>query len=257
MRAIVWGLSKIKHSSHDSEHFLLFKYPQEPYECDGCKGLGFGPCYKCEHEDCNFYLHADCAHPTPSAFHPFSRCSLKFHSKAPQYGERYCDACGQDVLGFVYQCKHKKPCDYHPGCLKLQRTLTAEDGTRLHLTEKLPSKCLNCGSRETSNRIQGWSYVSSCGQYCYHVACVKDMILEKWRKGYFLQEGNVNEENYLALQSFLPSKEVAAIPSGKSSRSKTKQMWWKAKTIIMLIISALFGEPTALISLLVEQLISN
>lgn len=251
------GLTKIKHSSHDSEHFLLLKHPREPYECDGCKGLGLGPCYECEHEDCSFYLHEECANASPSAFHSFSKCTLRFHSRAPQEGGRFCDACGQDVLGFVYQCKHKKPHDYHPSCLKLQRTLTAEDGTRLHLREKLPSKCLNCGSRKTSNGIKGWSYVSSCGQYCYHVACVKDMILKKWKMGYFLQDGIVNgTDNYLALQSAIPSRELE-LPSWKSS-SKAKKIWIrKAKKAIMLIISALFGDPTTLISLLVQQLLSD
>jgi len=249
-------ITKIKHSSH-SEHFLLLKYPREPYECNGCRVLGLGPCYECEHEDCSFYLHEECANATPSALHSFnSKCSLRFHSRAPQRGRRFCDACGQDVLGFVYQCKYKKPHDYHPSCLKLQHTLTAGDGTRLHLRKKLPSKCLNCGSRKTSNKIEGWSYVSSCGHYCYHVACVKDMILKKWKEGYFLQDGNVNEtDNYLTLQSAIPSRELE-LPSRKSS-SKARNIWRKAKKAIMLIISALFGDPTTLISVLVQQLLSD
>ncbi|XP_011027188.1 PREDICTED: uncharacterized protein LOC105127542 [Populus euphratica] len=252
------GISTIKHASH-SKHLLLLKYPREPYECNGCKVLGLGPCYECEHEDCSFHLHEECAIATKSASHPFSNCSLTFHSRAPQGDERLCDACGQDVLGFVYQCNHNKnPHDYHPSCLKLQRTLTAEDGTRLHLRKKLPSKCLNCGSRKTLNsKIKGWSYVSSCGKYCYHVACVKDMILKKWKKGYFLQDGKVNEtDNYLALQSAIPGRELE-LPSRKSS-SKAKKTWIRqAKKVIMLIISALFGDPTTLISVLVQQLLSD
>ena len=247
------GLTKIKHPSH-SQHCLLLKYPQEPYQCNGCMGIGFGPCYECEHEDCSFYLHEECANAAPSTSHPFSKCSLKFHDKVPQEGERYCDACGEDVSGFVYQCKHKNPHDFHPRCLKLPRTLTTEDGLMLQLRKKLPSKCLYCGSKETSNRIQGWCYVSSSYQYCYHIACVKNMILEKWRKGYFIQDGNV-KASYLALQTFNPSREIV-LPSGKSS-SKAKQIWSTAKTVIMLIISALFGEPTTLISVLVQQLLSS
>ncbi|KAB5538823.1 hypothetical protein DKX38_016356 [Salix brachista] len=243
------GITRITHSSH-SGHSLLLKYPQAPYKCEGCKELGFGPCYECEHEDCSFYLHDECATPSPS--HSFSDCSLKFHSRAPQGGERVCDACGQGVLGFRYQCTHKKPHDYHPSCLKLKRTLTAEDGTTLHLKEKPPSKCLYCGSRKTSNGIKGWSYVSSCGQYRYHVACVKDMILENWKKGYFLQDGKVNKASY-SLESSIPNKEVA-LPSGSSS-SKTKQIWTKAKTAAKLIISALFGDPTGLILFVVDKLL--
>ncbi|KAJ6720428.1 CYSTEINE/HISTIDINE-RICH C1 DOMAIN FAMILY PROTEIN [Salix viminalis] len=248
------GITRITHSSH-SGHFLLLKYPRAPYKCEGCKELGFGPCYECEHEDCSFYLHEECANAAPSASHSFLECNLKFHSRAPQGGERFCDACGQRVLGFVYQCTQKNPHDYHPSCLKLKRTLTAEDGTTLHLKENPPSKCLYCGSRKTSSGIKGWSYVSSCGQDCYHVACVKDMILENWRNGY-LQDGNVNEvNNYRALESSIPNREVA-LPSGRSS-SKTTQIWRKAKTAVMLIISALFGDPTALISLVIQQLLSD
>ncbi|KAJ6350239.1 hypothetical protein OIU78_006411 [Salix suchowensis] len=201
------GLTRIKHPSHSHHYLCLLKLPQEPYWCNGCMGLGFGPCYECEHEGCGFYLHEECANAAPSISHPFSKCSLKFHYNAPQGDERYCDACGEDVLGFVYQCSHKHPHDYHPRCLKLPLTLTAGDGLILKLRKKLPSKCLRCGSKETSNRIQGWCYASSSDRYCYHIACVKDMILEKWRKGCFTQDGDVNDvANNLSLQTFNPKQ---------------------------------------------------
>jgi hypothetical protein len=84
------------------------------------------------------------------------------------------------------------------------------------------------------------------------------MILKKWKKGYFLQDGNVNYEtdNYLALQSAIPSRELE-LPSKKSSSKATKTWIRKAKKAIMLIISALFGDPTTLISVLVQQLLSD
>jgi hypothetical protein len=85
---------------------------------------------------------------------------------------------------------------------------------------------------------------------------VKDMILKKWKEGYFLQDGNVNEtDNYLTLQSAIPSRELE-LPSRKSS-SKARNIWRKAKKAIMLIISALFGDPTTLISVLVQKLLSD
>ncbi|KAJ6322777.1 hypothetical protein OIU77_012591 [Salix suchowensis] len=77
------GLARIKHPSH-GQHYLLLKLPHEPYWCNGCMGLGFGPCYECEHEACGFYLHEECANAAPSTSHPFSKCSLKFHYNAPQ-----------------------------------------------------------------------------------------------------------------------------------------------------------------------------
>ncbi|KAJ6690287.1 hypothetical protein OIU85_006551 [Salix viminalis] len=78
-------------------------------------------------------------HPPPIHF---LKCSLKFHYNAPQGDERYCDACGEDVFGFVYQCSHKHPHDYHPRCLKLPRTLTAGDGLILQLTKKVAVEVL-------------------------------------------------------------------------------------------------------------------
>jgi hypothetical protein len=55
------------------------------------------------------------------------------------------------------------------------------------------------------------------------------MILKKWKKGYFLQDGNVNEtDNYLALQSAIPSRELELL-SKKSSSKATKTMDQKGK----------------------------
>ncbi|KAJ6317648.1 hypothetical protein OIU76_013235 [Salix suchowensis] len=81
------------------------------------------------------------------------------------------------------------------------------------------------------------------------------MILEKWRKDHFTQDGDVNDANNLGLQTFNPSREIA-LPGGRSS-SKATQIWRKAATVIMVIISALFGEPSALISVLVQYWLSS
>ncbi|KAJ6720426.1 CYSTEINE/HISTIDINE-RICH C1 DOMAIN FAMILY PROTEIN [Salix viminalis] len=251
------GLTKIRHPSH-SGHFLLLKDIRAPYKCEGCKELGFGSCYECEHEGCSFYLHVECAIDIPSYPHSIVKGSLKFHHKAPQGGYRVCDACGRAVSGFVYQCdEYKDPRDYHPSCLKLERTLTAKDGTTLHLKEKKPpSKCLYCDSRKTPNGTEGWSYVSSCGEYCLHVACVKGMLWENWKEGFFHQEGKMSKASYdRALQISIPSKDVA-LPSGSSS-SKAKKRWRKLKAAAKLIISALLGDPTALIILVIQQLFSD
>ncbi|KAJ6717888.1 CYSTEINE/HISTIDINE-RICH C1 DOMAIN FAMILY PROTEIN [Salix purpurea] len=169
------GLTKITHSSH-SGHFLLLKYPQEPYKCEGCKELGFGP-------------------------------MLRMRARRLQLlSSRGMRKCYSICFPFIFEVQLEISL---PELRKeLKRTLITEDGKRLHLKEKPPSKCLNCRSSITSNGIKGWSYVSSCGQYCYHVACVKDMVLENWRNGYFNQDGNVNEANYYrALQSSIPNRE--------------------------------------------------
>ncbi|XP_050210979.1 uncharacterized protein LOC126661207 [Mercurialis annua] len=242
-------LSKINHFSHP--HPLILKDPQAPYQCDGCKERGFGLCYECEYEGCNFSLHDECANAPQSAYHPFLKdCNLSFHSKAPQHGERYCDACGKDILGFVYQCNHKRPHDLHPCCIKLQRALTA-DGVTICLSDKLPSKCLKCGCKDIAKRVQGWCYVSSCGKYCYHVACIKELIVESWRNR---QETVTHESSSRDLQSMNTSQEIVR-QSGSSSR--VKKLLKLARTVVMLIISAIFGNPTTLILALAEQLFSN
>jgi len=123
--------TEITHPSHP--HDLVLGSAEEPYQCDGCKEVGFGPCFKCE--QCNFNLHEECAMPEPSAFHPFfSKCDFRFYENAPGSSDRFCDACGKDVRGFVYQCSHEN--DLHPCCMKLQRTLIG-DGVKLHLSDKV------------------------------------------------------------------------------------------------------------------------
>ncbi|KAJ8760317.1 hypothetical protein K2173_011870 [Erythroxylum novogranatense] len=114
-------------------------HPQEPYQRNGCKELGFGPCYECEHKHCDYHLDDECANPDQT-ISPFVKgCTFKFHEKAPQMmGERICNACGRDVLGFVYQCIDKVAQDLHPCCAKLQLTLSSEEET-LDLRKKLPS----------------------------------------------------------------------------------------------------------------------
>ncbi|EEF31523.1 protein binding protein, putative [Ricinus communis] len=231
-------LTKINHYNH--QHPLILKDPQEPYLCDGCKERGLGLCYECEHEGCNFSLHEECANASQSTYHPFlNDCNLNFHMKAPQDGKRYCDACGKDILGYVYQCNHKRPFDLHPCCVKLQRTLSA-DGVTIHLKEKLPSKCLKCGSKEIAKRVTGWCYVSSC-----------EMILESWMKQ---QENKTGEPSCLALQRLNTSQEVA---TQSESSNKAAKLWKMTKTVILLIISAIFGDPTSLIFALAQHLFSN
>jgi hypothetical protein len=50
----------------------------------------------------------------------------------------------------------------------------------LELKEKAPSKCLICQRKKISKKIKGWAYVSTCGEYCYHVKCVKDPVDKKF-----------------------------------------------------------------------------
>ena len=92
--------------------------------------------------------------PESSAFHPFFKtCEFKFVENVE--GERRCDACAKDVLGFVYQCQHKKAYDLHR-CMKLERNLNG-DGVKLYLREKVSSglKCLKCKSKNVAKDLKG------------------------------------------------------------------------------------------------------
>jgi hypothetical protein len=161
------------------EHSLQCKPPGAPYKCSGCKELGFGSSYHCENNiNCNYILHEGCLNPDPYALHPFyERSKFKFHKELTGY-ERVCDACGKDVLGYVYHCSSTN-IDLHPCCLNLKHSISDESGNvTLKLSHRVRPKCAKCKHKYVVGRVQGWSYYdgNSC---CYHVSCLKDLILEK------------------------------------------------------------------------------
>ncbi|XVF83651.1 hypothetical protein PTKIN_Ptkin16aG0507100 [Pterospermum kingtungense] len=234
-------LTEIDHFSHP--HRLHLESTEAPYRCDGCKEEGFGRCYQCPYEDCNFHLHEECGNASLSISHPYLKtCNLKFHQKNPTSKDRYCDACGMDINGFVYQCSHKDAHDLHPCCAKLPKALS-NNGVEIYLSKEVRSKCLRCERKVIANGVKGWSYVSSCGKYCYHVACVREAILEDWRRG----------SNGLELQNISSSREVV-VPSGESSWRKNARKLW---LIVKLAVSVIFGDPVTLIASLIQALSSN
>jgi hypothetical protein len=77
----------------------------------------------------------------------------------------------------------------------------------LHLREKVSTERLKCGRKEISKVLSGRSYESNCGQYCYHVACVKDLILE-------------NEQNNVLLQNMAPDEGIVPKKGRKLKRKE-------------------------------------
>ncbi|XP_031259634.1 uncharacterized protein LOC116117754 [Pistacia vera] len=246
-------LTEIDHFSHS--HRLKLMPVEAPYQCDGCKELGFAPCYQCTM--CSFHLHEECARAEPNISHKyFKKCNFKFYEENLRGGVRICDACGKDIQGFLYQCSHEKAFDLHPCCAKLKETLTGPEGIKLYLSNKVQLKCLKCQRKKTSNRVKGFSYVSSSGKYCYHVACVKDLIVDNWRRAHFSGITEVN--GHLALQNIaVPSQEVALLSGQSSMLRKAKTFCKKALLYIRLVVSAIFGNPTDLIFAILEPLLSN
>ncbi|CAJ1841542.1 unnamed protein product [Sphenostylis stenocarpa] len=244
-----------------SEQPMQLKPPGSPFRCSGCREVGFGRSYHCGFNNCSYILHEECSNAASLAFHPsFPRSHFELYEKAPGHRGRYCDACGKDVLGFVYHCS-RTGYDLHPCCLKLKHSISDEEGlVTLKLCQKVPSKCVKCKHRNVVEGIKGWSFVSSGsgGNYCYHVSCFKQLILENLNKGYFTQETDsigMSDREYSELA--LRSIEMVQSGSGRSSRrSGTIKKYTKIAVLIFkLIFSAVFGNPITAIASLVEALV--
>lgn len=219
-----------------------------PYTCDGCREHGVGASYRCGMSDCTYVLHKECAHiVVPTTTHRFFKESrFEFHEK-PLAGRKIpnCDACGKDVLGFVYHCPKTKK-HLHPCCLNLREDISVEGGDKkLELCGKVPSKCLNCSHKRvgpnSKKGVKGWSYVyptSSCNPngYCYHVSCFKDLIHESWRRR---SDSSVNsstsESDSNEYYSLLP------LETWKSDRKRRRSR--RFKTTCNCMISAICGNP--------------
>ncbi|KAM7270502.1 hypothetical protein ACFE04_029716 [Oxalis oulophora] len=160
----------------------------------------------------------------------------------------------------MYQSKDGKY-DLHPCCANLDHTITTtidqEEEVYLSLRKSAHSKCLKCKMKEVSHQVKGWCYASSSGGYCYHVACVKAIVLEDWKKN---RLNNNNKNNNLALMRIAPSREVTRSNEGTSSSctgKKALKYIKKATLILRAVVSAIFGDPIHLFVLLAEQFISN
>nr|XP_023895381.1 heat shock 70 kDa protein 18-like isoform X1 [Quercus suber] len=211
------------------------------YICNGCKEYGSnGMRYRCE--DCNYTLHKDCMFSKPIATHKiFKDVIFKFYEKPPPsklYGERtkrYCNACGKLVKGFIYHCP-EKDLDLHPCCLNLEKELQIGH-VKFHLRET-KSKCKFCYQIDLS-KIKVWSYVSECGEYNFHVSCITKIIVEELENG---------TTNILASKNLELPIQRRLTKNGGMGKMCVKIL----KIFLKTIISALLGDPTIFISLLVD-----
>ena len=178
-------------------HKFEKKYYQKPYWCDGCKEPGFGSRYKRG----NVELHRECLFPSHTKSHEFfPEYTFKFLKKTPGEDERFCDACGMPVKGFVYHCE-AKGWDLHPFCRKLQNKMKI-DGVKFELCcNKVPEKkCLLCKKKKLPDGVRGipgWSYVSKTGsdKFRFHVHCLMEWVIDSWKN--IEQQDN----NWLALKN--------------------------------------------------------
>ncbi|PIN22865.1 hypothetical protein CDL12_04416 [Handroanthus impetiginosus] len=212
--------------------------------------MGFGQRYTCYL--CGKELHRECRYPKGIITHGyFPGSSFKFHGKPftrlGKNGKREyskcCDACGKDICGFSYHCEVDN-LDLHPCCRNLQEKLLV-DTSMFNLRSKVLSKCMMCkkGKISDGNRYApGWSYVSKCNKYHFHVYCMKEMVHEAYMKS-----GNMALEE-VDLKGVIKSK--------KSSRTE-RTAFGTIKAFLKIIVAVLLGDPTLLISNVLVELVTG
>ncbi|WOL19573.1 hypothetical protein Cni_G28375 [Canna indica] len=259
---------EITHFSHP-QHKLRFEYAGVPFKCDGCKEIGIGSRFKCA--TCDYDLHRQCAMaPTAPLRHPFyPKCAFHFLARPPGDGPRFCNACERDVTGFVLHC-HSCGFDLHPCCAALPPVLEAGGGDgaalRLYLYRKASAPCHRCGRKGRS-----WSYRSSCKKYYLHVACVMEMLVESWHEIYCGGGSSGGASGRRGLAGANGAAGIGAggygiskIPSIKGweknhhrRKGKVKRCCEVAAMAVQFIISAVLGDPTAIIAGIVGSFFSK
>lgn len=251
---------EITHSSHP-QHKLRFEYAEVPFKCDGCKEVGIGSRFKCG--ICDYDLHRQCAQPSVAPLrHPFyPKCAFQFLARPPGDGPRFCNACERDVAGFVLHC-YSCGFDLHPCCAALPTVIEAaasggsgsSGGVRLYLYKKASSECHRCGRKGRS-----WSYRSSCKKYNLHVACVMEILVESWHEIYYGGGGGAKR-----VVMGMGGGGYGRIPSIKGwekshhrGKGKVKRCCEVAALAVQFIISAVLGDPTAIIAGIVGSFFSR
>ncbi|KAK0592882.1 hypothetical protein LWI29_027171 [Acer saccharum] len=235
------------HAGH-SDHKLVPKIYKKPYTCDGCKEPGIGSRHRCECEDCDYDLHKHCMfYKSTSTGHDFfPNSTFKFLLRPPGQDERWCDGCGKPVRGFVYHCE-EEGWDLHPCCMNLPDKIKVDD-VKFKLRDKVLKKCFWCKRRRLEGSvsgIRGWSYVSRCDKYHFHVNCASEMMLQGW-KNEFYSNNDYNDQTApdslaLALENLeLPIQGRFRGNGGGSSGDKFIRI---VKMFFKVFVGILLGDP--------------
>ncbi|KAK0592095.1 hypothetical protein LWI29_013232 [Acer saccharum] len=244
------------HAGHPHRELVLKSY-KKPYTCDGCKEPGIGSRHRCE--DCDYDLHKDCMFYKSTTRHDFfPNSAFKFLLQPPGHRERCCDGCGKPVRGFVYHCK-EEGWDLHPCCMNLPNKLKVDD-VKFKLRDKVLKKCFWCNRRRLEGSvsgIRGWSYVSKCEKYHFHVYCASEMMLEGWKNESY-SKNNDNDKTApdslaLALKNLeLPLQRRSRGNGGGGSGDKFIRI---VKMFFKVFVGILLGDPTITLTCLVAELI--
>ncbi|KAK2666006.1 hypothetical protein Ddye_004580 [Dipteronia dyeriana] len=251
------------HPSLHQNHKLELIQSIKPFKCDGCKEMGVLKSYRCD--DCDFDLHKYCMFNKQIAHHEFyDNCIFNFFDRPPgrKSSKRCCIACGKPVKGFVYHCE-EKGLDLHPCCRNLPRKLEV-DKVEFDLCDDgvLDKECLLCEKKKLEGSVsgvRGWSYVSKCEEYRFHVSCATKMVVEEFKKDQNMRllEDNNNDDDdddSSGLAVALKNRMVR-IEGDRRRRSGKKKYIRIAKIFFKAFVCILLGDPgVSLVCLLAEQL---
>ncbi|CAM0943328.1 unnamed protein product [Alopecurus aequalis] len=161
--------------SHPAHHhgLKLVVDADKLFQCDGCRQLGNQLRYRCE--QCDFDLHASCAHAPALKEHPMfeGRVFALLDRSTYASGFGLCDVCYDPLHGFHYHNSEHK-IDLHPSCAILPERIVV-GGRVLELQKADGHNCGLCG--KTGLRSRGWAYrfQDDDGELVHlHVACMME-----------------------------------------------------------------------------------
>ena len=230
----------ISHSAHTAHKLKLVTTAGDPFRCDGCMQPGDAHRYRCE--PCNFDLHICCALPAATVQHAlFKECTFTFHHEPPAPAScRRCDACGDDVDGFVYHCGERDlDLDLHPCCAQLPVRFV-QDGQAFELRKEASRRCGFCGDK--GHRRKFWAYRSyyDAGEVLYlHVGCLKDAHRTR----------NIGGGGHVVLAG-APIMEglLQSLPRRTRSSRGFERFRKIVNVVVSVMIAVIFGNPMALIT---------
>ncbi|KAJ9684255.1 hypothetical protein PVL29_016642 [Vitis rotundifolia] len=243
--------------SHPGHGPLKLKTAEKSCYCGGCKEMVFisQECYQCEHEDehqkCDFHLHVQCK-PVVSLRLTFISCEFTFEQDS-RGKNMVCDACGRDVKGWFFQSLPPgEPRHLHPCCANLDFKRTVRNGSiTLDLKEETSSVCLICRNEGHSKNFRSWVYVSRCGEYCYHVSCMKDNV-EKGAK----DEASNQQPSYKTGTTSGALESRAQKQDERPRRGETVlDLLEFAVDLVIFVISVIFGIPLPSVSKWIRKLV--
>lgn len=229
----------ISHSAHTSHQLELVTTGGAPFRCDGCMQPGDGPRYSCK--PCSFDLHTCCALPPATLQHAlFKKYTFAFNNEPPPpAGRRVCDACGDDVIGFVYHCR-ERDLDLHPCCALLPERIV-QDGRAFELRKGASRRCGLCGGAN-GRRRKFWAYRSyyDDGEAFYlHVACLKHGNCTR----HIGSGGQIVQAGVPITEGLLQSLPRSTRRSGGFERFRKI-----VGVVVSVIVAVIFGNPMGLIT---------